>query len=139
MHQERTLSIIKPNAIVKNVVGAIISRLESHGFVIIAFKMLRLTPKQVEGFYFEHKEKLFFNNLVNFMTSERLVVQVLEGENIINRNRQVMGNTNPIHAAPGTLRADYADSLIENAIHGSDSKISAAREIAYFFNVLEIC
>jgi nucleoside-diphosphate kinase len=136
---ERTFSIIKPNAVANNHIGAIYARFERAGFKIIACKMLTLTREQAEGFYAEHKGRPFFDGLVSFMTSGPIVVQVLEAENAIQRNRDIMGATNPENALAGTLRADYADSLTANAVHGSDSPASAAREIAYFFNDSEIC
>ncbi|SES64034.1 nucleoside-diphosphate kinase [Thorsellia anophelis] len=136
---ERTFSIIKPNAVAKNAIGAIYSRFEAAGFKIIAAKMLHLSREQAEGFYAEHKERPFFNDLVTFMTSGPIVVQVLEGENAVLRHRDLMGATNPANALAGTLRADYADSFTANAVHGSDAVESAAREIAYFFADDEIC
>ncbi|PLK59296.1 nucleoside-diphosphate kinase [Candidatus Palibaumannia cicadellinicola] len=136
---ERTLSIIKPNAVANHVVGAIINRFETAGFNIVGMKMLQLTYQQAEGFYAEHKSKHFFECLMNFMISGPIVVQILEGENVIRCHRDIMGATNPADALVGTLRADYADSLIENAVHGSDSAESAIREIAYFFTVDEFC
>ncbi|HEK3016211.1 TPA: nucleoside-diphosphate kinase [Proteus mirabilis] len=136
---QRTFSIIKPNAVKKNVIGAIYNRFESAGFSIVAAKMLHLTREQAEGFYGEHKGRPFFDGLVEFMTSGPIMVQVLEGENAIQRHRDLMGATNPDNALAGTLRADYADSFTENAVHGSDSEASAAREIAYFFTENEIC
>ncbi|MFP1743463.1 nucleoside-diphosphate kinase [Lonsdalea quercina] len=138
MTVERTFSIIKPNAVAKNVIGAIYNRFESAGFKIVAAKMLHLTREQAEGFYAEHKGKPFFDGLVTFMTSGPIVVQVLEGENAVQRHRDLMGATNPENALAGTLRADYADSLTENAVHGSDSQTSAEREIAYFFSADEV-
>lgn len=135
---ERTFSIIKPNAIAKNVIGAIINRFESTGLTMVGAKMLHLGYKQAEGFYAEHKGKPFFDRLVNFMISGPILVQVLEGENAVRRNREIMGATNPANALAGTLRADYADSFTENAVHGSDSAESAAREIAYFFTDEEV-
>ena len=139
MTTERTFSIVKPNAVAKNVIGAIYNRFESAGFKIVAAKMLHLTKDQAEGFYAEHKGKAFFNGLVEFMTSGPIVVSVLEGENAVQRHRDLMGATNPDNALAGTLRADYADSFTENATHGSDSQESAAREIAFFFGEGEIC
>lgn len=138
MTVERTFSIIKPNAVAKNVIGAIYNRFESAGFKIVAAKMLHLTREQAEGFYAEHKGKPFFDGLVTFMTSGPIMVQVLEGENAVQRHRDLMGATNPENALAGTLRADYADSLTENAVHGSDSQASAEREIAYFFSADEV-
>ena len=139
MTTERTLSIIKPDAVAKNVVGQILSRFESAGLHIIACKMQQLSQEQAEGFYAEHSERPFFNDLVAFMTSGPVSVQVLEGENAIMTNRDLMGATNPKEAAAGTIRADFAESIDANAAHGSDSADSAAREIAYFFADNEIC
>ncbi|HAU02509.1 MAG: nucleoside-diphosphate kinase [Porticoccaceae bacterium] len=139
MATERTLSIIKPDAVAKNVVGQILSRFENAGLKIVACKMQHLTREQAEGFYAEHRERGFFNDLVSFMTSGPVSVQVLEGENAILANRDLMGATNPKEAAPGTIRADFATSIDANAAHGSDSAQSAAREIAYFFADSEIC
>lgn len=130
---ERTLSIIKPNAVAKNVIGTIIQRFENTGLTVVGVKMLQLNREQAEGFYAGHKNKPFFNKLVNFMMSGPILVQVLEGKDAVRRNREIMGATNPANALAGTLRFDYADSLTENAIHGSDSAQSAMREIAYFF------
>ncbi|CDG18473.1 MULTISPECIES: nucleoside-diphosphate kinase [Enterobacterales] len=135
---ERTFSIIKPNAVKKDVIGSIYARFESAGFKIIAAKMLHLTREQAEGFYAEHQGRPFFEGLVAFMTSGPIMVQVLEGENAVQRHRDLMGATNPDNALAGTLRADYADSFTENAVHGSDSIESANREIAYFFSDEEI-
>ncbi|MDC9582326.1 nucleoside-diphosphate kinase [Xenorhabdus sp. PR6a] len=135
---ERTFSIIKPNAVKKDVIGSIYARFESAGFKIIAAKMLHLTREQAEGFYAEHQGRPFFDGLVAFMTSDPIMVQVLEGENAVQRHRDLMGATNPDNALAGTLRADYADSFTENAVHGSDSIESANREIAYFFSDEEI-
>ncbi|CBV41274.1 nucleoside-diphosphate kinase [Halomonas elongata] len=139
MATERTLSIIKPDAVAKNVIGEIESRFEKAGLKIVAAKMLQLSQEQAEGFYAEHKERPFFGDLVGFMTSGPVVVQVLEGENAIAANRDLMGATNPKEAEAGTIRADYAQSIDANAVHGSDSPESAAREIAYFFEESEIC
>lgn len=139
MAVERTFSIIKPDAVAKNHVGAIYARFESAGLKIIASKMMQLSQEKAEGFYAEHKERPFFNDLVAFMTSGPVMVQVLEGENAIKANREIMGATNPADAARGTLRADFANSIDENAVHGSDAPESAAREIAYFFSDEEIC
>ncbi|MDF7680395.1 nucleoside-diphosphate kinase [Enterobacteriaceae bacterium ESL0689] len=136
---ERTLSIIKPNAVAKNVIGAIFSRFELAGFSIVAIKMIHLTAEQARGFYAEHQGRPFFDGLVAFMTSGPIVVTVLEGENAVQRHRDLLGATNPAQALTGTLRADYADSATENGTHGSDSQASAAREIAYFFAEDEIC
>ena len=139
MALERTLSIIKPDAVAKNLVGAIYNRFETSGLRIVAAKMMHLSKEQAEGFYAEHKERPFFGALVEFMTSGPIVVQVLEGENAVLKNREIMGATNPSEAAAGTLRADYAVSIDENAVHGSDAPESASREIAYFFSEEEIC
>ncbi|HGF4087795.1 TPA: nucleoside-diphosphate kinase [Yersinia enterocolitica] len=139
MAVERTFSIIKPNAVAKNNIGAIYARFESAGFKIIAAKMLHLTKEQAEGFYAEHKGRPFFDGLVEFMTSGPVMIQVLEGENAVQRHRDIMGATNPDNALAGTLRADFADSFTENAVHGSDAVESAQREIAYFFSDNEIC
>ncbi|MBA0181959.1 nucleoside-diphosphate kinase [Pectobacterium carotovorum] len=136
---ERTFSIVKPNAVAKNAIGAIYARFESAGFTIVAAKMLRLSREQAEGFYAEHKGKPFFDGLVEFMMSGPIMVQVLESENAVQRNRDIMGATNPANALAGTLRADYADSFTANAVHGSDSIESAQREITYFFSDDEIC
>jgi len=136
---ERTFSIIKPDAVAKNVIGAIVSRFEQNGLRVVASKMLQLTQEQAEGFYAEHKERSFFNDLVKFMISGPIVAQVLEGEDAILKNRELMGATNPKEAAAGTIRADFAVSIDENAVHGSDSPESAAKEIAYFFSADELC
>jgi nucleoside-diphosphate kinase len=136
---ERTISIIKPDAVAKNVIGEIYSRFEKAGLRIVAAKMLHLSREQAEGFYAVHRERGFFNDLVNFMISGPVMVQVLEGENAIAKNREVMGATNPKDAAPGTIRADFAVSIDENAVHGSDSPETAAQEIAYFFQPNELC
>ena len=130
---ERTLSIIKPDAVAKNVIGEIYSRFESAGFKIVAAKMLHLDEIMAGGFYVVHKDRPFFNDLVSFMTSGPIMVQVLEGENAVAKHREIMGATNPKEAASGTIRADFAESLDENAVHGSDSIENAAIEIAYFF------
>jgi nucleoside-diphosphate kinase len=139
MAVERTLSIIKPDAVAKNVVGQITSRFENDGLKVVAAKMLQLNDVTAGGFYAEHKARPFFKDLVSFMTSGPVVVQVLEGENAIARNRDLMGATNPAQAAPGTIRADFAKSIDANAVHGSDSAASAQREISYFFKPEEIC
>ena len=131
---ERTLSIIKPDAVAKNVIGEIYSRFEKAGFKIVAAKMLHLDEIIAEGFYAIHKERPFFNDLVSFMTSGPVIVQVLEGENAVAKHREIMGATNPKEAASGTIRADFAESLDENAVHGSDSIENATIEIAYFFS-----
>lgn len=139
MAVERTLSIIKPDAVGKNVIGEIISRFEKAGLKVVAAKMLQLSKEQAQGFYAEHEGRPFFNDLVAFMTSGPVVVQVLEGENAIGLNRDLMGATNPKEAAPGTIRADFAEAIDANAVHGSDSAASAAREVAYFFQDSDIC
>ncbi|WP_277809757.1 nucleoside-diphosphate kinase [Chromohalobacter canadensis] len=139
MANERTLSIIKPDAVAKNAIGEIESRFEKAGLKIVAAKMLQLSQAQAEGFYAEHKERSFFGDLVGFMTSGPVVVQVLEGDNAIAANRDLMGATNPKEAEAGTIRADFAQSIDANAVHGSDSPESAEREIAYFFGSEEIC
>jgi nucleoside-diphosphate kinase len=136
---ERTLSIIKPDAVAKNVVGEIYSRFEKGGLRIVAAKMLHLSRDQAEGFYAVHKQRPFFADLVNFMMSGPVMVQVLEGENAIARHREIMGATNPKDAAPGSIRADFASSIDENAVHGSDGSDTAAVEIAFFFSDDEIC
>ena len=139
MANERTLSIIKPDAVAKNVIGEIYTRFEKADLTIVAAKMMHLTQEQAEGFYAEHKERPFFNDLVAFMTSGPVVVQALEGNGAILKNRDLMGATNPKEAEAGTIRADFASSIDANAVHGSDSAASAEREIAYFFNDSEIC
>lgn len=139
MAVERTLSIVKPDAVGKNVIGEILARFEKAGLSIAAAKMVRLTEAQAGGFYAEHEGRPFYNDLVAFMTSGPVVVQVLEGENAIALNRELMGATNPQEAAEGTIRADFAVSVDANAVHGSDSPESAAREIAFFFEAEEIC
>ena len=136
---ERTLSIIKPDAVSKNVVGEIYDRFEKAGLKIVAAKMLQLNGESAGGFYAEHKGKGFYDDLIEFMTSGPVMVQVLEGENAVGLNRELMGATNPSEAAPGTIRADFANSIDANAVHGSDSSTSAAREVSYFFNEDEIC
>jgi len=139
MAVERTLSIIKPDAVGKNIIGKIYSRFESNGLQIVASRMLRLSDAVAGGFYAEHRERPFFAALIEFMTSGPVVVQVLEGEGAIAKNRELMGATNPKDAAAGTIRADFASSIDANAVHGSDSPESAAREIAYFFAACELC
>ena len=139
MAKERTLSIIKPDAVGKNVIGEIYSRFEKAGLSIVAAKMVQLTDESAGGFYAEHKERGFFKDLIAFMTSGPVMVQVLEGEGAVVQNRELMGATNPADAAAGTIRADFAVSIDANAVHGSDSEQSAAREIAYFFKTEEIC
>lgn len=139
MAMQRTLSIIKPDAVAKNVIGAILGRFEDAGLRIVAAKMLHLSREQAEGFYAVHIERPFFGELVEFMTSGPVLVQVLEGENAVEKNRQVMGATNPAEAAPGTIRADFASEITENAVHGSDSPENAVIEIDYFFTPEELC
>jgi len=139
MAVERTLSIIKPDAVGKNIIGKIYSRFETNGLQIAASKMLSLSDELAGGFYAEHRERPFFPALIEFMTSGPVVVQVLEGEGAIAKNRDLMGATNPQEAAEGTIRADFATSIDANAVHGSDSPESAAREIAYFFASSELC
>lgn len=139
MASQRTLSIVKPDAVAKNVIGEIVSRFEKADLKVVAAKMLQLSKEQAEGFYAEHKERGFFGELVGFMTSGPVLVQVLEGDDAIVKNRDLMGATNPKEAAPGTIRADFAQSIDANAVHGSDSPESAEREVAYFFGSDEIC
>ena len=139
MSVEQTLSIIKPDAVAKNVTGQINSRFEAAGLQIVAQKMLRLSDELAGGFYAEHKERPFYPDLVAFMTSGPVVVQVLEGDGAILKNRELMGATNPAEADAGTIRADFAKSIDANAVHGSDSPASAAREIAYFFASSDLC
>ncbi len=139
MAVERTFSIVKPDAVAKNVIGKIYSRFEDNGLSIVASKMLRLSRNQAEGFYAEHKGRPFFPALIEFMTSGPVTVQVLEGENAILKHRELMGATNPQEAEAGTIRADFAESIDANAVHGSDSAESAAREIAYFFAASDLC
>lgn len=136
---ERTISIIKPDAVAKNVIGDIYSRFEKAGLQIVAGRMTHLSQQQAEGFYAEHKERPFFGALVSFMTSGPVMVQVLEGEGAVLKNRDLMGATNPADADAGTIRADFAQSIDENAVHGSDSVESATREIAYFFTEDQLC
>jgi len=135
---ERTLSIIKPDAVAKNVIGEIYSRFEKNGLKIVAAKMVRLSRAEAEGFYAVHKERPFFNDLVSFMISGPVMVQVLQGENAIAKHRDLMGATDPKKAEKGTIRADFADSIDANAVHGSDAADTAAGEIAYFFPSLAI-
>jgi nucleoside-diphosphate kinase len=135
---ERTLSIIKPDAVAKNVIGKIYDRFESNGLKIVAAKMKQLSRAEAEGFYAVHKERPFFNDLVNFMISGPVIIQALEGENAVLKNRDLMGATDPKKAEAGTIRADFADSIDANAVHGSDSLENAAIEIAYFFTDSEI-
>ena len=135
---ERTLSILKPDAVAKNVTGKINSRFEENGLRIVAQKRVQLSQAEAEGFYAEHKERPFFGDLCAFMTSGPVVVQVLQGENAVLKNRDLMGATNPKEAEAGTIRADFADSIDANAVHGSDSLESAKREISYFFSQIDI-
>jgi nucleoside-diphosphate kinase len=139
MAVERTISIIKPDAVAKNVIGEIYSRFEKAGLTIVAAKMAHLSREQAEGFYAVHKERPFFKDLVAFMISGPVMIQVLEGEDAVAKNRELMGATNPAQAAPGTIRADFAASIDENAVHGSDAPETAAQEIAFFFKAEEIC
>ncbi|MFT5211973.1 MAG: nucleoside-diphosphate kinase [Flavobacterium sp.] len=139
MAVEKTFSIIKPDAVAKNVIGEIVSRFEKAGLQIVASRMAQLSTEEAQGFYAEHEGRPFFNDLVTFMTSGPVVVQVLEGENAILRNRELMGATNPKEADAGTIRADFAESIDANAVHGSDAPESAAREIAYFFSEDQVC
>lgn len=139
MATERTLSIVKPDGVQKNLIGEIYRRFESAGLQIIAARMVRLRQDQAEQFYGVHKERPFFPDLVKYMTSGPVVVQVLEGEDAINKNRELMGATDPKQAAAGTIRADFADSIEENVAHGSDGPDTAAQEIAFFFAGAEIC
>ena len=138
MALERTLSIVKPDAVAKNVIGEIYSRFEKSGLKVVAAKMKQLSKQEAEGFYAVHRERPFFAALVDFMVSGPVMVQVLEGENAVARNRELMGATNPKEAAAGTIRADFADSIDANAVHGSDSLENAAVEIAYFFPATDV-
>ncbi|MEQ8178604.1 MAG: nucleoside-diphosphate kinase [Amphiplicatus sp.] len=138
MARERTFSIIKPDATRRNITGKIISKFEEGGLRVVASKRIHMTRAQAEGFYAVHKERPFFGELVEFMMSGPVVVQVLEGENAIARNREIMGTTNPKDAAPGTIRAEFAESIGENSVHGSDGPDTAAQEIAFFFKDTEI-
>ena len=139
MAVEKTLSIIKPDGVQKNLIGEIYSRFEKAGLEIVAARMMHLTKEQAQGFYAVHKERPFFNDLVSYMTSGPVMVQALRGENAIARNREIMGATNPAEAEPGTIRADYAASIEENVVHGSDAADTAAVEIAYFFGDDGVC
>jgi len=139
MAVERTISIIKPDAVAKNVIGQIYARFEMAGLRIVAAKMLHLTREQAGEFYAVHKERPFYGELVDYMTSGPIMVQVLEGEDAVAKNREVMGATNPKDAAPGTIRADFANDITENAVHGSDAAETAKNEIAFFFKPEEIC
>src|SRR5471032_1764372 len=138
MAVERTLSIIKPDAVANNVIGQIIARFETAGLKVVAARMLPLSREDAEGFYAVHRARPFFKDLVDFMISGPVVVQVLEGENAIQKNRDVMGATNPANAAPGTIRKDFAESIEANSVHGSDAPETAAQEIAFFFSGLDI-
>jgi nucleoside-diphosphate kinase len=139
MAVERTLSIIKPDAVAKNVIGKIYSRFEDNGLCIVAARMLHLSREQAENFYAVHRERPFFKDLVDFMITGPVMVQVLEGENAIARNREIMGATDPKKAAPGTIRADFAETVDENAVHGSDAAETAVVEIGFFFGKDGIC
>ncbi|NOX75481.1 MAG: nucleoside-diphosphate kinase [Gammaproteobacteria bacterium] len=139
MATEKTFSIVKPDAVAKNHIGEIYARFEKAGLKIVASKMLQLSREQAEGFYAVHKERPFFNDLVSFMISGPVMVQVLEGEGAILKNRDVMGATNPAEAEAGTIRADFASSIDENAVHGSDAPETAAEEIKFFFSDDELC
>ena len=139
MAVEKTFSIIKPNAVAKNAIGDIVSRFEKAGLQVVASRMVHLGQSEAQGFYAEHEGKPFYDDLVEFMTSGPVVVQVLKGENAVLKNRELMGATNPTEADAGTIRADFADSFTANAVHGSDATDTAAREIAYFFTEDQIC
>lgn len=139
MAVERTLSIVKPDAVGKNVIGEIYTRFERAGLRIVAARMLQLSRAEAEGFYAVHRERAFFRDLVDFMTSGPVMVQVLQGEDAIQKNRELMGATDPKKAGQGTIRADFAQSIDANAVHGSDSAENAAVEISYFFPTFEIC
>lgn len=139
MAVERTISIIKPDAVAKNVIGEIYARFEKAGLRVVAAKMKQLSQAEAEGFYAVHRERPFFADLVSFMTSGPVMIQVLEGENAVVANRDLMGATNPKDAAAGTIRADFAETIDENAVHGSDSLENAANEIRYFFSETELC
>lgn len=139
MSVEQTLSIIKPDGVQKNLIGEIYSRFEKAGLAIVAARMLHLSKEDAERFYAVHRERPFFRDLVNYMTSGPVMVQVLEGENAIETNRRIMGATNPAEAEPGTIRADFAESIEENIVHGSDAAATAAEEVAFFFGKDGIC
>lgn len=139
MAVERTLSIIKPDGVQKNLIGEIYSRFEKAGLDIVAARMMQLSKEQAQGFYAVHSERPFFNDLVSYMTSGPVIVQALSGEEAIAKNREIMGATNPADADPGTIRADYAASIEENVVHGSDAVETAAQEIAYFFGDDGVC
>ena len=138
MSIERTLSIIKPDAVKKNVIGPILAKLEAGGLRVVAQRMMRLTPEQARGFYAVHKDRPFYRDLCAFMTEGPVVVQVLEGENAVARNREIMGATDPAKAAPGTIRIEFGESIERNAVHGSDSVDNAAIEVAFFFSTAEL-
>ena len=138
MALERTLSIVKPDGVRGNLIGEVYRRLEKAGLSIIAARMMQLSQREAEGFYAVHRERPFFRDLVRYMTSGPVIVQVLEGENAVQRNRDLMGATDPKKAAPGTIRADLAASIEQNVVHGSDAPDTAAREIAYFFSTTEL-
>jgi nucleoside-diphosphate kinase len=139
MAVERTLSIVKPDGVKKNVIGEVYRRFEQAGLCIVAARMTHLTQSQAEGFYAVHRERPFFRDLVSYMTSGPVIVQVLEGENAVAKHREIMGATDPKKAAPGTIRADLAESIEQNVVHGSDSLENAAREVAYFFAETDLC
>ena len=139
MSIERTLSIVKPDGVGRNLIGEVLKRLEQAGLKVVAARMLHLSTAQAEGFYAVHRERPFFKDLVRFMTSGPVLVQVLEGEGAVARNREVMGATDPKKAAKGTIRADLAHNIEENIVHGSDAPETAVREIAYFFSEIEVC
>ena len=139
MALERTFSIVKPDGVANNLIGQVYGRFEKAGLRIVAARMLQLTKAQAEGFYAVHKSRPFFNDLVAYMTSGPIIAQVLEGENAVLKHREIMGATDPKKAAPGTIRADLADSIEANTVHGSDSLENAAREIAYFFSTTDLC
>jgi nucleoside-diphosphate kinase len=139
MSTEQTLSIIKPDAVRRNLIGKIIQRFEDNGLSVVACKLIRLNVQRASEFYAEHKGRPFFNDLVQYMSSGPVLVQVISGEGAISRNREIMGDTDPAKASPGTIRADFAESIEANAVHGSDSADSAAREIEFFFSATEFC
>jgi nucleoside-diphosphate kinase len=139
MAVERTLSIVKPDGVRKNVIGEVYRRFEQAGLAIVAARMMRLSQAQAEGFYAVHRERPFFKDLVAYMTSGPVIVQVLEGDSAVAKHREIMGATDPKKAAPGTIRADLAESIEQNVVHGSDSLENAAREVAYFFAETELC
>jgi len=139
MAVERTLSIVKPDGVRKNVIGEVYRRFEQASLKIVAARMMKLSQAQAEGFYAVHRERPFFKDLVSYMTSGPVIVQVLEGDNAVAKHREIMGATDPKKAAPGTIRADLAESIEQNVVHGSDSLENAAREIGYFFAETELC